>query len=212
MSEFAPYLLEADLTDSHGKLERVTIRIDPPTATDDDWFVCAIHGSMFDHGPYRSASALAHDAWARAFEWLHSWLQWNEKRLVAADGTPVILPSPPRDTSWETPSPPPPDVTGVAPIFRAEGWVTKSCPSRQRVELAIWPAVEEEANLFCAPTLCTFFFDGKVKCIYGVSVEQAVFHAYQQMRVAAEHYAIVDDDGQAISVPMPPEPSFSLDV
>jgi len=164
---------------------------------------------VFDYSPHRFSSALAHDAWALAFEWLHSWLRWNGKRLVDEEGAPIVLPSPPRDTSWQTPSPPPPDVAGVAPIFRAEGWATKSCPSRQRVELAIWPAVEEEADLFCAPTLCTFFFGGKLKCVYGVSVKQAVFHAYQQMQVAAEHYAIVDDDGQAISVPLPPEPSFS---
>jgi hypothetical protein len=199
------FALNAFLEDSAGNREPVEIQVDPPLRSEDGWYSCAISSSILEKSPHRCHSALPHDAWACAFESLRNWISALGKCLVDDHGRPIALPSPPGDRSW-VPPPTIPDVSGKEPVFRAGGWVQRPGCDRQHVEFAIWPCFEEEPDIFCAPTLFSLSFEGKPRCVYGASAAQANFLAYQRMKMFAEHYAVADENGTPVEVPLPPEP------
>lgn len=205
-SGLLPFVLSAFLEDRAGNREPVEIQVAPPVATEFNSFQCEIRSSMLQKNPHHVYSGLSHDAWANAFQAISSWLEADGKQLVDRHGRAVVLPSPPRDRSWIPPRKHP-DVTGLTPLYRMEGWAHPKDGPRQRVELAVWPAFEEEPGVFCAPIRSGLRQGGKVICSYGASAEQAVFLAYKFLRTEVEHSRVQDDAGALIDIPIPPEPT-----
>jgi len=200
-----PYLFSGFIYLASGKREPVSIRIDPPAETPDPLFECEIRSNLLSSYPYRVCSPLAHDAWAEAFEVLNDVLKRRRAYLVDHEDCRIELPSPPRDRSWVTPRPPP-NVHGIAPLFRIEGWATGAGGKRQRAEMAIWPPFEEEPGTFCAPIRCNLLRGGGPGCSYGASAEQAVYLAHRILVAEAEYPGVVDSEGNPIKIPIPPEP------
>jgi hypothetical protein len=99
----------------------------------------------------------------------------------------------------------PPNVEGVEPIFRIEGWATANVDGRTRVELAIWPPVRDNPDYF-APMRCGLRRGGEVLRSYGVSPEQAVHLAFKYLQIEVDLRGITDDAGRPIVLPIPPEP------
>lgn len=190
---------------ANGKREPVSIRIDPPAETPDPLLECVIRSNLLPSYPYRVCSPLAHDAWAAAFEVLNDALNLRRAYLVDHEDRRVELPSPPRDRSWVTPRPPP-NVSGIEPVFRIEGLATRAGRKRQPVKMAIWPPFEEEPGTFCAPIRCNLMRGGEPRCIYGASAKQAVYLAYRILMAQADYLGFTDTAGHPIKIPLPPEP------
>jgi len=200
-----PYLFDGFICLANGKREPVSIRIDPPAETPDPLLECEIRSSLLPSYPYRVSSPLAHDAWAAAFEVLNDALKRRRAYLVDQEDRRVELPSPPRDRSWVTPRPPP-NVSGIEPLIRIEGWATRAGRKRQRVEMAIWPPFEEEPGTFCAPFRCNLLLKGEPGCSYGESAEQAVYLAHRILQSEVDRLDVVDSAGHSIEILIPPEP------
>lgn len=200
-----PYIFNGHISRADGSPEPISIQVAVPEKTSDPLYRCVIRSTLLPKTPYRVYSGLAHDAWAEAFEVLNQALRQADAVLLDDKGGRVELPSPPRDLSWVRP-PRIPEVVGIEPIYRVAGWVRKPGLEPQRVELAIWPALEEESGTFCAPMRCALRRRGTVMCSYGASAEQAVYLAYKYLRIEVEHDVITDNDGRLLDIPIPPEP------
>jgi hypothetical protein len=205
MPEFSSFALKGFLRASSGRLEPFSLDIDPPASTSQGLFQCNVHCSLLHDNPHPVHSRLYADAWAKAFELVHRMIRFEDKELVDDKGTPIPLPSPARDPACVKEEEQP-DVAGVVPIFRVEGWTKRRGPETRRVELAIWPAFEKEHGTFCAPMRCGLRRNGQVMCSYGASPEQAVYLAFKYLQIEIEHDEISDDKGRPLDIPLSPEP------
>jgi hypothetical protein len=206
----APYVFSGFISRFDGCREPISITVSAPKKISEPLFCCEIETSLLTKSPYRIFSMLAHDAWAEAFETLNRVLQEERLFLVNQSGDRVELPSPPRDLSWVGP-PTIPNVEGVKPIYRIEGWARGYAGEKRRVELAVWPPFEEEPGTFCAPMRCGLMSGGQVRCSYGATPEQAVHLAHKYLQIEVECRPVTDDDGRPLDIPIPPEPLLPKD-
>ncbi len=205
-----PYVFSGFVSHVDGRKERIAITVNVPKKTPDPLFCCEIETSLLSKSPYRVFSMLAHDAWAEAFEILNQVLREEDLILVNEKGDRVELLSPPRDLSWARP-PTLPNVAGIEPIYRTEGWAKDYAGERRRVELAVWPPFEEEPGIFCAPMRCGLMNGGQLRCSYGATSEQAVHLAHKYLQIEVECRPVTDDDGRPLDIPIPPEPPLPDD-
>jgi hypothetical protein len=204
VDEIEPFSLSAFLRDRLGNIRPVSIRITRPATTPAGVFACEVRSSLLLHDPHPVYSGLPHDAWAKAFAVLRNALRNGGYELVDGKGSLLILPNPPRDHSW-VPPPTQPNIAGIEPSFRAEGW-TRWGGEPRLVELAVWPPFEEEPGTYCAPMRCGLMRGGQVICSYGASPEQAVHLAHKYLQIEVDFRKIIDEAGRPIEIPIPPEP------
>jgi hypothetical protein len=204
-----PYRFGGTIRLGDGSQKPASIVVAAPRETSDPLFMVEIRSGLLPKEPYRVFSESADDAWAEAFDVLRQALEEADGILCDERGEPTELPTLSRDRS-HAPTPGP-DVTGAKPIYRTIGWVRMPGSAPRELQLAIWPAFEEEAGVFCAPMRCGLMRNGDVMCSYGATPEQAVYLAYKYLQTEVEFRSITDADGKLLEIPIPPEPPLPSD-